>query len=129
MRPDELKGSSSAVPSRSPLAVHPSDRHRLAPAFTNPSTNSSGILNGRFIRYPSLRKDDLFVSRVRASGTGAHERTFPDSIYIDGKPLDLVVQCLFGNAQKHRSRLDVALLATQRVLDDRPLDILELPRQ
>ena len=135
----------------------------------NPSTNSSGILNGRFITYPSLSKIECFRSfpvraasvwrpsfsyapracqlsgrthgfgrqacpgrrngRLLSSGAGANDCPFPDPVDIHGKAFDLVVQRLLRDAQKHCRRLNVALLAPQRVLDDRPLDVLQLSRQ
>src|SRR5437016_9864618 len=105
IRSDERRAELNFVPSPSALGAHPSDRHRLAPAFMNPSTNSSGILNGRFITHPSLSELDasfpvpgsLYLAPLSlvlamhlpcpadcmaSSESGADGRTFPDPVDV-----------------------------------------------
>src|SRR5438132_7060095 len=78
---------------------------------------------------PPSRSEGVSMVRVSWSGSGADGRAFPDPVNVDGKTLDLVVQGLLWDAQKRRRRLNVALLASQCVLDDRPLDVFQLPWQ
>src|ERR1700687_4281587 len=67
--------------------------------------------------------------RFSPSGAGASSCPLPDSVNVDGKSLDLVVQRLLWDAQKRSGRLNITLLSPQRVLDDRSLDVLQLSRQ
>jgi len=59
---------------------------------------------------------------------GTDGRAFPDPIDVYGKTLDLVVQRLLWDAQQRGGGLNVALLAPQRILDDRSLDVFQLSR-